>query len=419
MVNHGGTFGRVVLTALTLAACTPASTPGTSASPPRSSPHAAESVAPSQPPATMSSQDAPPGRVSVERLEVCAPGEASDLELFPHARLLIARCNKQCKAIPIDAAGVLGTPGPCDLGSPALKRADANIATLFGDWPRRVVLGSWVGAAAQPGDPPDLVALALQVGSGGRWTSAARPERGPFGVGEWTGGTLVTPSFDGSQVRFVGLGTVARGVRLPEAPAVSGITQVHHFASLESGDAVLVAAGDDRLVVWRWRAGEPRPVVEELPRRNMWDPATPDFHPVALRSGTDLWIGVNSNEVPGPEVLRCDGAAWTSSYAWRPIDERAAGPSERIEEISLGLDGAVWVHFSGASRAGIWRRRPGNTDRWDHLATDLIGWERPFALERLVAAGSDLLVVGTPSDEGVGGDRLMRIRVTQPPGAAP
>lgn len=410
-------FGRAGVTALALAGCTAAPGPGTSASPPRSSSHAAPSVAPPQPPPTVPSED-PPGEVSVDRLEVCAPGEVSALELFPHARLLIARCNKQCKAVPIDAVGALGTPARCDLGSPALKHPDANIATLFGDWPRRVVVGSWIGAAAEPGDPPDLVALALQVGSRGRWTAAASPERGPFGFGEWMGGALVTPSFDGAQLRFMALGSPARGVRLPEAPAVYEITHVHHFASLGSGDALLTAAAYNRLVVWRWRAGEPRPVVDELPRRTMWDPATPDFHPVALRSGADLWIGANSDAVPGPEVLRCDGATWTSSHAWLPIDERG-GPSERIEEISLGSDGAVWVHFSGASRAGIWRRRPGGSDRWDHLAADLIGWERPFALERIVAAGSDLLVVGTPSEEGVGGDRLMRIRVTPPKGGVP
>ncbi len=102
-----------------------------------------------------------------------------------------------------------------------------------------------------------------------------------------------------------------------------------------------------------------------------------------------------------------------------PSADDRGGPAERIEEIALGTDGAVWVQFSGASRAGVWRRRPGEIDRWDHIATDLIGWERAFHLERMVAAGPDLLVVAEPSDGGAAGDQLLRIRVERAPVAAP
>ena len=395
------------LAASALVACSsPAANPGTTAGSPR--PTLPATPAPQLLAAAKANA---PGKVTVDRIEVCPRGEASKLELFPHVRMLFARCGKSCKAIPIAPAGQLGTPGPCDLGSPSLTGANTNIATMFGEWPRRVVVGAYVGAALEPGDPPDLVVFSLQVLNGGRWTPVASPAQEPFGFGSWTSGTLVTPAFNSPKASVVSLVASAGAVRLPEAPEEAAeITRVHHFASLGSGDALLTAAGNEGLIIWRWRAGGPNPVVDALPNRIMWDPVSPDFHPVALRSGTDLWIGVHSSEVRGPEVLRCDGARWTSSFGWTPIGERGV-PAERIEEIALGMDGAVWVHFSGGSRAGVWRRQPGHGDRWDHIADDLIGWERAFHLKRMVAAGSDLLVVGTASQRGSSGDQLLRIRV--------
>lgn len=392
------------LTALALGACTPAQVTRPEATPlARAAPTGA---------ATAPSEDETPIAAAIERIEVCAPGAIGELELFPHARLLVARCGGECKVMPIDATGVLGPAARCDLGSPALRRKGARIETLAGEWPRQAVLGTRVLAVPEEGEARDVLALAFQVGREGRWIATESPERGPYGVGEWTGGTLVSPTFDGAKVRFFALAAPA-GVPLPAAPPHSGILRVHNFASLASGDALLTAEGHDRLVVWRWSAGAPRPVVDELPGRMMNDPASPDFHPVALRSATDLWIGVHSSEVPGPQVLHCDGTTWTPSHSWPPTDDRGA-PAGRIEEIALGSDGAVWVHMSGGSRAGVWRRRPGTGDRWDHVAADQLGRDRPFALERMLPVGADLLVVGSPGGSGAAEHRLMRIRVGEP-----
>jgi hypothetical protein len=339
----------------------------------------------------------------VQRLGVCPPGVRSELELLPHGRLLLARCANDCKAFPIDASGILGTSWPCDLGNPSLT-SDRQIGMLVGDWPKQAVLGAWVGVEPLPGDPLDLVMLGLQYAKDGRWTPAPSPERGPVGVGPWSVDTWITPGFNGAEVKFISLGTRRPSLRLPEPPPNAQILRLHHFVSVGVGDALLMADGPDGLVAWRWRSGEPKPVVDDLSPRNFFDPASPDHRPLALRSGTDLWIGVHSGEAGGPEVLHCDGATWTSSFVWK--DTREHGTPERIEEILLGGDGAVWVQLSGESRFGLWRRAPGEVDRWEHVASNLFGWDRPYYLKRFITVGADVLAIGRSADRQ---DHLLRI----------